>query len=199
MIAPLAQMLRVYIQTLNFADRVGGLARATKVQVRDGENVITKTIPMVKDDFGDCESAKMVPILPDTNYKSVHFFEDGGIEIVDKDSFYLHCEATLRLISWYNLRDINSALDDCNLFTAQILAVIPYRLANSGYYTVIRAEPTGEIQKGWSVFSKYTLDDEKDQFSTLPEYDSTGIDWLVSYWMPVSCVESETLTSDLCI
>ena len=75
MIAPLAQMLRVYIQTLNFADRVGGLARATKVQVRDGENVITKTIPMVKDDFEDCESAKMVPILPDTNYKSVHFFE----------------------------------------------------------------------------------------------------------------------------
>lgn len=200
MIAPIAEMLRTYIQTLNFADRVGGLARATKVKIRNGENMITKTIPMVKDDFDDCEGGKMIPILPDIHYKSVHFFEDGGgIEIVDQDSYYLHCEARLTLISWYNLRDINAALDDCNLCTAQILAVIPYRLPNSGYYTVIRVEPTGELQKGWAVFNKYTLDDEKDQFSTLPEFDSTAIDWIVSYWFPVNCVESEDLTSSLCI
>ena len=199
MIAPIAEMLRTYILTLNFADRVGGLASETRVQIRDEDKMITKIIPMVKDDFDDCEGGKRIPILPDMHYKSVHFFEDHGIEIVDQDSFYLHCEANLTLISWYNLRDINAALDDCNLLTAQILAVIPYRLPNSGYYTVIRAEPTGEQQKGWSVFDRYALDDEKDQFATLPEFDSTAISWVVSYWMPINCVESIDLTSSLCI
>jgi len=199
MIAPIAEMLRTYVLTLNFADRVGGLARATKVQIRDGEKIITKIIPMVKDDFDDCEGGKQIPILPDIRYKSVHFFEDGGVDIVDRDSFYLHCEANLTLVSWYNMRDLNAAMDDCNLFTAQILSVIPYRLPNSGYYTVLRVEPTGEQQKGWGVFSKYTFNDDENQFSTLPEFDSTAIGFRVSFWFPVNCVSEEALISSLCI
>lgn len=190
MIAPIAEMLRVIIEPLNFVDRISGLVKPTKVVLKNEEETAVKVVPMAINDFGiDCDPGDLMPMLPDGQYKSVHFFEDGGIEFVEggEESRYYYCEATLRLVSWYNLKQINQAFTDCNLLTANILAIVPFRLANSGYYTQITVEPTVEETKGASVFDAYDLNDAEKQFATYP-YECTAISFNVGFAIPINCV-----------
>ena len=200
MIEPIAEMLRVYIQTLNFAERVYGVVRPVKFQIRtpDSERPIVKIVPFARNDFeDDCSPGELEPAIPDSRYMSTHFFEDGGIVMADQDSFYYHCEASLRLVSWYNLRRINLDFENCNLMTANILHVIPPRLPNNGYYSAICVEAESEDVKGVSVFGNYTMDDKEKQYANYP-FDCAAINFLVKYWMPINCVEAITLNPASC-
>jgi len=200
MIEPIAEMLRAYIEPLNFVERISGVVRPVKIVLRtdkDGKTIF-KLVPMAINDFDDaCELGSLIPMIPYSKYMSVHFFEDGGIDIVDQDSRYLHMEAHLRLVSWYNLNLININYTDCNLLTANVLAAIPYRLPNSGYYTVIRVEPNAEDVKGAAVFGAYTMDDKEKQYANYP-FDCAAIRYVVKFWFPINCIESITINSGVC-
>ena len=200
MIAPIAEMLRVIIEPLNFVDRISGLVKPTKVTLKNEEETIIKTVPMAINDFDvDCDPGDLMPMLPDGQYKSVHFFEDGGIEFVEgnEESRYYYCDAILRLVSWYNLKQINQAFIDCNLLTANILAVVPFRLANSGYYTQITVEPTGEEIKGASVMDAYDFNEAEGQFATYP-YEYTAINFKVGFAIPINCIDKIVLDPAEC-
>lgn len=196
----IADILKTYVETVGFADKVGGMVKAiTYVQGEEGA-VVKKTIPV---DCGvthrECTSGKYTDLMPNSKYKSVMYFEDNGAALVGQDVKDFTYISKLTLVCWMNLKKLGKT--DCSasaLAIATILNTIPTRHFNSGIYTRIQVQAESIAEKTDSIFSRYTYDEEKLQYLMYP-YDYFAINFSIKFTIPKACIpawENEPETCD---
>ena len=201
MIHKIANLLRDEIKELNFVDIAVGLAKPTIVKVPGlGEeiNINPVIVPMAINSLDDpCVPGDLLTLTPDTTKMSIHFWEDQGIELLNEDTYYYHSQASLRLVSWWNLPLINSAYTNASLLVANLIAAIPEKLTTVDYFSQIQVMFNGEPETGASVIAAYNFDEPENQFTTYP-YIYTALNYLIEFAFMKNCVDAVVLNPSAC-
>jgi len=204
MISKIAALLRDEISGLNFVEIAAGLAKPKIVRVNntsaDAEEpaMIDKVIPMAYNDLGiACEEGDLYSLVPNTKKKSIVWWEDNGIELVEEQTYYYQARASLICVGWWNLPLINDTLSDASLLVANIIAAMPKRLSNIDYLSQIRVSWSGNPVSGAEVLSKYTFDEAENQFATFP-FAVSAIEFIVDFAFGINCVDCMPIIASSC-
>jgi len=173
-----ASIIRSKINGLDFVDKIAGLVSVQSMIVKDGDNNVTKTYPVACcTTADDCKSGAYNDLCPDSKYKTVIHFEDGGVSFERSESHWKYYKSTLKLVCWINVAKI---LDhDCNEGTActlssrliaEIIRCLPEFPEHHYSLKHFHAEVTGQEVRSSSIFSSYTYNEKQVQYLMYP-YD----------------------------
>jgi hypothetical protein len=185
----IANILKSQIESLPFMDRVGGLVKVIRKQETTDKGTVVKSFPV---DCGttlqDCNTGKYKDLVPNSKYKSIHYFEDLGISISGQDQATFTFDAKIKLVGWLNLKKLGK--DQCSvsaLAIAAILKQIEAKTFNSGVFTRIQIRCTGVDPKTSAIFSKYSYTEEINQYLMFP-YDYYAMTFTVNFTIPNKCI-----------
>jgi hypothetical protein len=182
-------------------DKVGGIVKAVTFTTRDSEgNDVEKTIPATCNyNTADCNTPDYEDFTPNTDRKSILYFEDQGISYEDVNGRFTEGSADVRLVLWLNLPALG---DDstCNISSEvvpELFAAIPDRLPNSSPLFNIRVRVTGESIKDAGIFSNYTYDEKDTQYLMHP-YDFLALNLNVRFWLTKACHNDYSTNPAIC-
>lgn len=187
----IADIVKGYITSLGFVDKISGLSRSITFETQnENGQTIRKTIPIACNvTHADCLKGRYEDLIPDSKYKSLIYFEElNGARLVDNTPRDFSFEATLRLVCWLNLKKLGES--DCSISSlalTNILNVLPGSYFNNGIYTRILIEIIGEVKKDKAIFGQYTYDDAKKQYLMYP-FDFFALDLKVSFSVSRNCI-----------
>lgn len=190
MTSDLANILRSYIESISFIDKIGGLVKPmTLVNTDDAGKSYKKIIPVdCNVTYDDCISGRYTDLIPNSKYKSVSYFEDGGTVKINDGKADFAFQSNIKFICWLNLKKLGK--ENCSVSAiaiATILDKIPNKYLNSSPYTRIQIICTGEDVKSPAIFSKYTYDEATIQYLMYP-YDYFALNFQVKYVIPRGCI-----------
>lgn len=186
----IASIIKAEIENLPFMGQVSGLVRPVRMQDVSSDNASVKVFPISCDvSERECISGKYTDLVPDSKYKSIHYFEDMGVTIAGQDQDTFSFEAKLRLVGWLNLKKLGKT--DCSvshLAIAAILKAIRSKVFNSSPFTKISIRCTGIEPKSAAIFSKYTYSEEINQYLLFP-FDYYALNFTVAFTVPYACID----------
>ena len=202
----IADILKGYISGVNFVDHITGLIQVgyltqgevmkkTGSQFKFGELTQIK-VPMSMG-YMDCTTDKPYSYdlyYPDKKYKSVIFFEDGGVRMVAQHRTQTDYIASLRLVCWFNKKKINPNAT-CNQLIQVLNDLILDVHPNTADFNRIYVEIKGQQEHSETIYSKYDLDVGMYQFMMWP-YDLFAIDYDISF--SVTCFEEVEINPVIC-
>lgn len=181
-----ANIIRKHIEGLDFVDKIAGLVAPLTFDIRSSNNeTVQKTFPVaccVSAD--DCKEGAYNELMPDSAYKTVIYFEDGGVSFERKEGNWKYYRSKLRLVCWINvakiLGDTCKEGSACTLSThliAEIIRVLPDFPAHHNPFNNVYSEITGQVVRTPSIFAAYTYDEKHAQYLMYPyDYFALEID-----------------------
>lgn len=199
----IAEKYRALIADLNFADLTAGLTKIMRVEVPLEAGTIIKTFPVVCNTTIDqCNKGDYIDLLPDSERKTIFFFEDLGVQFVEKQQREFIFHSRLRLIGWINLAYFkNSGCSISGTLAANIIKAIelpPDNISGNPAMTKMRIVGINEIQKTVEIFLKYTaMNEEKDQYLLYP-FDFFALDITTQFSVPLNCINEPEMQEPEC-
>ena len=199
----IANILKGYIEYLSFVDKIAGLVSTQYMTMTDetGEKV-TKSYPVACCVTAeDCKEGAYNDLTPDSKYKTVIYFEDGGISFVSAKGNFKYYKSRLRLVCWINVAKLNE--DGCYTdipctastnIIIEIIRAIPYFPANFPPLMQVRFEVVDQVIRSNSIFSKYTYNEKQVQYLMSP-YDYFALDIDIDFAI---CIEGTDEYDPLC-
>jgi hypothetical protein len=195
MIVDIGLILKSYLAPLPFVDRLGGIVRPITKTDRDGEKTIKKTFPVdCNVTEHDCIAGQYTDLVPNSKYKSIHYFEDNGTSILQRTAMDFHFQAKLKLVGWLNLKKLGKT--ECSLSSlaiANILKAFPTNYFNNGIYSRIQISVLGQDPKDSRIFSKYSYSEEQTQYLMYP-YDYFALNLSVGFSIREACINDWNIT-----
>lgn len=175
----IAGLLKYYIEDLNFVDKIAGLVQTVYLNVTNEDGIkVQKSFP-VSCNFTaeDCKNGLYNDLAPDSKYKTVIYFEDGGITFNKREGNIACYISSLKLVCWINVAMLQADWCGggipCTIgadIIKMILCALPPHPVNITpfiqFYPVIISE---DIRNN-SIFSKYTYNELQTQYLLYP-YD----------------------------
>ena len=192
----IAQLILDEISSLNWIDKTAGVVKPLRVKVKGGEE---KIYPIYLNSAMPCDSSTYTDLVPDSSKRSVLYFEDGGVDVVESGCRYTDMEATLKLVCWVNLKKINTTYTSAEPIKLDLINNIPARIANTDWVTKIRVMFEGEETKSAGIFSEYTYDEAEAQYLIYP-YDFFALNYKIRYSVPMDsdCLTAITINPGIC-
>ena len=115
--------------------------------------------------------------MPNSEYKTVIYFEDGGVSFVRSESNWKYYTSNLRLVCWINIAKIFEA--ECNTgipctyaahIIAEIIRHLPSFPEHQDPFEKVYSEVVSQDVRSNSIFSQYTYDEKHSQYLMSP-YD----------------------------
>jgi len=185
----IAAILNTYLDDLPFSDRMAGVVKVISVFGGTAERAVKKTIPVDCDvTHADCMRGKYQDLVPNSKYKSISYFEDGGAKLISNNQRDFTFQSNLRLVYWLNLKKLGKT--DCNLSAlavTNVLNILPTGPFNNGIYSRIRININQEIVKNAAIFSKYSYDESVVQYLMYP-YDYFALDLTIDFTISKACI-----------
>lgn len=175
----IANILKGFIDDLTFVDKIAGMV-STQYMTIEG---VDKSYPVaccVTAD--DCKQGAYNDLTLNSAYKTVIYFEDGGVTFVRAQGNFRHYQSRLRLVCWINVAKLNE--DPCYTdipctastnILIEIIRAIPNFPANYSPFQQVRFEVVAQVVRDNSIFSKYTYNEKQTQYLMAP-YDYFAID-----------------------
>ena len=188
----IADIIKGKIDTLPFVDRITGLVKAISYKENKGEKgIITKTFPVgCGVTHADCLKGKFTDLIPNSAYKSIIYFEDGGVIPASNNQQTFAFESRLKLVCWLNMQKLGkTSCGISGLALGAILKQLPTNYFNEGSFDRIQIQMTGEDIKAASIFSKYTYDETETQYLMYP-YDYFAMNFVTKFTLNKSCIDS---------
>ncbi len=198
MLNEIANCLGKKIKALPFIERYGGLVRTVEKTITVDPTIgLTKKIrfPVSCNADPSCFQQEMYqPIVPNSAYKSIFYFEGGKIQPIGRSGTKLSqmkYRAVLRLVGWVNLAKLGLAnCDDLGkvikcVLNGDILGtckVSDSTKATVGMPTICESDP--------SIFSKYSYYDSIIQNLIYP-YGYFALDFPIEISINAPCIEDE--------
>ena len=198
MIYSIINNLLPYFTTLNFADRVAGIAYTVELPILDENNqTIIKRFPVIENsNKSQCDGNDYISLIPDDSLKSLIYHELISDTVDEDNDRYQQHTATVRLIAWFNLRNINKSLTNCEQLLQLINNKIPFTLADYGAAYRITCETTEKRIRDKSIFSAWTYSESEKQYLIYP-FDFGHITLRISYRLN-KCAEDIVINSNSC-
>ena len=197
----IATIIKNKIAGLDFVDKISGLVSAQSISVGKGDDIVTKTYPVACCTTADCcKSGAYNDLCPDSKYKTVIYFEDGGVSFERAESNWKYYTSNLRLVCWINvakiLNDCCYTEDTCTLsahLITEIIRELPEFPYNEAPFSRLYFEVTDQVIRNNSIFSAYTYNEKQVQYLMYP-YDYFALDIKASFGI---CMTS-TVTPSTC-
>lgn len=201
----IASIIKGRIEDLDFVDKIAGLV-STQYMTIDG---VQKAYPIaccVTAD--DCKEGSYNDLTPNSQYKSVIYFEDGGVSFDRYAGNFKYYTSRLRLVCWLNVKLILGDECDASQCTysshavADIIRHLPAFPIHFAPFVRVYAEITNQIIRDNSIFSKYTYNELQKQYLMSPyDYFALDISTTFAICLPgddvyTSCDETEHSTVD---
>jgi len=175
----IANIIKGHIEDLDFVDKIAGLTSVATFAVKGADNTpVEKTVPIACCVTAeDCKQGAYNDLMPDSKYKTVIYFEDGGVSFERAEGKWKYYTSTLSLVCWINVARINSEYcktgEACTLaahLIAEIIRVLPEFPQNSSPFGHVYSEVTSQAVHSSSIFAAYTYDEKHSQYLMYP-YD----------------------------
>lgn len=181
-----------FLSGLNFIDKLGSIVRPITFMSGDASKPVRKVIPVdCNVSQKDCVAAtkKNTDLVPNSKYKSIHYFEDNGVRQINSTERDFKFESNLRLVGWINLKKLGKT--DCSVSAKAVLQIInafPSGRFNYGEYKNIQIVSISEAPKSSAIFSKYTYDEATLQYLMFP-FDYYALDIITRFTISKNCIE----------
>ena len=198
MIYSIINDLLPYFTALNFADRVAGICYPVELPILSENNeTIIKRFPVIENsNKNQCDGNDYISLIPDDSLKSLIYHElISDIVDEDNDSYQQHT-ATVRLVAWFNLRNINSALTNCEQLLQLINNKIPFIIADTGAAYRITCETTDKRIRDKSIFAAWSYSESEKQYLIYP-FDFGHITMRISYRLN-KCADDIVINPNSC-
>ena len=181
----IAHIIRDYIGHLDFVDKIAGLTSIATFEIRGPDNTLKQiTVPIAccvtPEECG--REGAYYDLMPNSQYKTVIYFEDGGISFVRNESNWKYYTSNLRLVCWVNIEKILILMckaDSPCTYSAHIIAEIirhlPQFPQNISPFSFVYSEVTAQVIRSASIFGSYTYDEKHSQYLMSP-YDYFALD-----------------------
>jgi len=176
----IANIIKGHIEGLDFIDKIAGLVAPLTFEIKGKDNeLVQKTFPIaccVSAD--DCKEGAYNDLMPNSQYKTVIYFEDGGLSFEKSESNWKYYKSTLTLVCWINIEKItDSGLCKSEVpctyaarIIAEIIRTLPDFPENHSPFDFVYSEITNQLVRSPSIFSSYTYDEKHSQYLMAP-YD----------------------------
>ena len=175
-----ANIIKGYLEDCrcDFIDKIAGLVQTVYVNITDGDNKVQKSFPVSCNVTAeDCKSGLYNDLTPDSKYKTVIYFEDGGVTFNSRQGNFICYTSSLKLVCWINVPLYMGELcpDGVPCTAAaeiikKIICCLPEFPQNvtpfARFFPVIVSQ---DIRNN-SIFSKYTYNELQVQYLMYP-YD----------------------------
>ena len=199
----LSVILRDKIADAPYLERLSGLVQVFEKTIAvDGEagRTIKKKIPVTSfATFQECESNNQaqVAMVPNSKYKGILYFEDGGINTPTPSRGGMQYISRLRLVCWLNTKLITGQTDMS--LTTRVIADILGRFAGNPFnvspFTKIAVKVANIPAQDKSIFSPYDYSEAETQYLMAP-FEYFALDLNISYTIPFLCVTDISVTED---
>ena len=180
----IANIIKSKIEDLNFVDKIAGLVTTVYMNITDeNDNKVQKSFPVACCTTAeDCKAGAYNDLCPNSDYKTVIYFEDGGVSFDRAAGNHKYYKSRLRLVCWVNVAKL--LLDECyNESTctisasliAQIIRALPRHPLHYDYLDFVYHEVTGQQVHSNSIFAAYTYNEKQTQFLMYP-FDYFALD-----------------------
>lgn len=175
----IANIIKSNIEDLDFVDKIAGLTSPALMTIKDENgNEVIKRFPIACcTSVEDCKQGSYNDLCPDSRYKSVIYFEDGGVSFVRYEGNFRHYQSTLRLVCWLNVAmiqgDCCSDGISCTLSSkviTQIIRALPKHPEHHSPFINVYSEITDQLIRSSSIFNQYTYNEKQTQYLLYP-YD----------------------------
>lgn len=206
----IASIIKGRIEDLDFVDKIAGLVATQYMTMTDADgSKVTKSYPVACCVTADnCIAGDYDELTPDSRYKSVIYFEDGGISFVRYEGNFKHYISRLRLVCWLNVKMILG--DDCDASqctysshaVADIIRHLPEFPVNFAPFVRVYSEVANQVVRSNSIFSAYTYNEKQVQYLMSPyDYFALDIETSFAICLPgrdvyTPCGETEDSTVD---
>ena len=199
MIGNIIEYIVTELKNLNFCnaanDKIYGLSKILIIKKDKLEKKIPAIINLRKT---TCNASDYIDLIPNTNIRSLVYFEDQGTNLIDSNCRYYYFRSNIRLVYWCNLKLINKNY----LSTEPIQAVIirelkQLNIASFDYISQIRIDIDKPVTKEMQIFGKYDYNEGEKQYLIYP-YDYFAIDFFIDWALAESCIDDIEINPDIC-
>lgn len=196
----IANIVKSKISSLPFVDQIAGLVRIATKSDNDGDRQYIKSFPVsCETSQANCSTGKYQDLIPNSKYKSVIYFEDGGINLISRNAATFNYESKLTLVCWLNQKKLGKT--NCSVSALAVGAILKAldvsKYFNSTPYTRIQIEVDSEIIKNKDIFSKYTYDEKVTEYLLYP-FDYFALNLSVKFTIPETCLSDWTNGTEGC-
>jgi hypothetical protein len=197
----IAHIIKSEIEGLDFVDKIAGLVAPLTfdIAIGDGKSV-EKTFPIaccVSPE--DCKEGAYNDLMPNSQYKTVIYFEDKGVTFVKSESHWKYYTSNLRLVCWINIEKLtNSGYCKSEVpctyaahIITEIIRSMPEFPLNITPFHQFYSEIVSQDVRNPSIFSAYTYDEKHSQYLMAP-YDYFALDITTNFAI---CLNSDVVPS----
>lgn len=183
----IATLFKTYLETLLWSDKVAGLVQTASI---GGDN--PKSYPISCDiTAAACLKGAYQDLCPNSKKKSVLYFEDKGISMVERAGTRLKFKSSLRLVGWLNLKLIQEAacdseVDGCGsigTYVIEVIKLLPTSPIQTADFVSIMVSDISEPERSVDIFSKYSYSETETQFLLFP-YAFFCLDLQIDFTIP---------------
>jgi hypothetical protein len=186
MTSQLAARLSEFVSLLPWVEVSAGLAIPVTFLENTTEGAVRKVMPVACGE--SCETGtRYLSLVPDSEKRSIVYFEDYGTVIREKDASRYDCESTLRMVCWLNLAKLG--YEDCQLSSmavSQVMGSLPLVIDDGLPYNHIMIKVTAQMPKSPGIFTRYTYDEAITQYLMWP-YDYFALEVKLKYLFTRGC------------
>lgn len=182
----IANIIKAKIEGLDFIDKITGLVSTTYMTITDEENnKVQKSFPIACNTTAeDCISGAYNDLCPDSKYRTVIYFEDGGVTFNGREGNFICYTSNLRLVCWINVgKYVAECCGEGLTCTAsadiikKILCALPSQPEYIDPYSKVYPVVMNQIVRDNSIFAAYTYNELQTQYLMAPyDYFALNID-----------------------
>lgn len=202
----IANIIKGHIENLDFVDKIAGLTAVLTFDIRGEDNkTVQKSFPVACCvSAEDCKEGAYNDLMPNSDYKTVIYFEDEGVTFDKYESNWKYYKSTLRLICWINIEKLTLSgickseipcTYAAHIITEIVRALPAFPENTHGPIEKVYSEVTNQLVRSPSIFSAYTYDEKHAQYLLAP-YDYFALTIETSFAI---CMKSSQVPSSVCI
>jgi len=186
----LSLILLSKLQDAPWISRTSGVVQVVNRVIDTGDGTfVTKRVPLAAYATSQDCGGTQADMIPDSSYKGMLYFEDGGVTAPVKARTGWQYTSKLRLVCWLNTQLITG--DDSTLLSARVITDIATRLSGNPFsntpFSRIAVSISNIPMQDATIFSKYDYSETETQYLMAP-YEYFALDLSVTYIIAGSCV-----------
>lgn len=175
----IAEIIKEKIEDLDFVDKIAGLVSATYLNIPvEGGGSVQKCFPIACTTTAeDCKCGLYNDLCPDSKYKTVIYFEDGGVRFTGREGRFICYTSSLKLVCWINVALYMAECCPSGIpctasadIIKKILCALPEHPEEIDPYRRVYPVVVSQEIRSNSIFAQYTYNEKQTQYLMYP-YD----------------------------
>lgn len=186
----IANIIVDYLKDLTWVDKLAGLTQVARVSQQDGDRKVEKRYPISCSLAFDesCKEGCYDDLMPNSAYRSLMYFEDGGLSYVKNVGKKKYYQSNLRLVCWLNYKKLPGGCGASADYIIDIIKSLPAFPQNIGDMLSVDIQVVSQVPRSNGIFANYTYNELQTQYLLIP-YDYFALEIRTSFYIVTECLQ----------